>query len=87
MSGTGVPAGYPGDTACSTVTWLTESIDRAIRRSLHCEDTTKVIENLIQRSKVPQYVVDLHNHSHWAVFHPDLHSGNIIVDGDWNIKG
>jgi hypothetical protein len=48
-----------------------------------------VVDNLIQRSMVAQYVVPEHNTSYWVANHPDIHNGNIIVDmdKDWKITG
>ncbi|RDL30699.1 uncharacterized protein BP5553_10044 [Venustampulla echinocandica] len=83
----GVPDGTPKNTPVSTVVWLTESIDRALRRHLRQKKTSIVIDNLIQRSMVAQYVVPEHNTSYWAAIHPDLHSTNIIADKDWKITG
>ncbi|KAI9669571.1 MAG: hypothetical protein M1817_004614 [Caeruleum heppii] len=83
----GVPDGTPENMPVSTSVWLTESINRPLRRHLRQNKTSMVVANLIQRSMVPSYVVPEHNTSHWAVLHPDLHSANLIVDKDWNITG
>ncbi|KAK2765227.1 hypothetical protein FQN54_008926 [Arachnomyces sp. PD_36] len=83
----GAPAGTPENTPVSTTIWLTESIDRPIRRNLRQKKTPMVIDNLIQRSMVSQYVMPEHENSYWAAIHPDLHSDNIVVDDEWNIIG
>ncbi|KAI9841307.1 MAG: hypothetical protein M1837_000793 [Sclerophora amabilis] len=83
----GVPDGAPKTTPVSTTAWLTESIDRPLRRHLRQKKVSLVVDNLIQRSMVASYVVPEHNTSHWTVIHPDMHSANLIVDKDWTITG
>ncbi|KAB8210286.1 hypothetical protein BDV34DRAFT_220878 [Aspergillus parasiticus] len=63
----GVPDGTPKGTQVSTSVWLTESVDRGIRRTLHRHDYSTTIDYLIQRSMIPQYVVPEHEHSPWVI--------------------
>ncbi|KAE8306820.1 hypothetical protein BDV41DRAFT_582972 [Aspergillus transmontanensis] len=83
----GVPDGTSKGTQVSTSVWLTESVDRGIRRTLHRHDYSTAINYLIQRSMIPQYVVPEHEHSPWVFVHVDLHNDNIIIDEEYNIKG
>jgi hypothetical protein len=83
----GVSNGTSKQTRVSTTVWLTESVDRALRRNLCQNKVDLVIDYLIQRSLIPRYVVAEHDHNPWAVTHPDLHHSNIIVDEHFNIKG
>ncbi|RAQ68036.1 hypothetical protein COH20_011740 [Aspergillus flavus] len=83
----GVPDGTPKRTQVSTSVWLTESVDRDIRRTLRRHDYSTAIDYLIQRSMIPQYVVPEHQNSPWVFVHVDLHNDNIIIDEEYNIKG
>ncbi|KAE8331516.1 hypothetical protein BDV39DRAFT_201166 [Aspergillus sergii] len=83
----GVPDGTPKGTQVSTSVWLTESVDRGIRRTLHRHDYSTAIDYLIQRSMIPRYVVPEHENSPWVFVHVDLHNDNIIIDEEYNIKG
>lgn len=68
--------------------WLTESVDRAIRRSLgNTDDIDVTIDYLIQRAMVPEMVVKEFDHAPWVLVHDYLHSGNLIVDDDLHIIG
>ena len=71
----------------STGVWLTESIDRALRRSFQAADLDTIIANLVKRSLVSDMVVADHNNAPWVLTHIDLPGGNIMVDKEFNIKG
>ena len=73
--------------AVCTTSWLTESVDRALLRNLRGGDLTMVIDYLIQRSVIPQFVVQRYDNAPWVLMHCDLHSGNLIVDEDLKLKG
>ncbi|KAF7627464.1 hypothetical protein AFLA_002845 [Aspergillus flavus NRRL3357] len=83
----GVPHGTPNGTQVSTSVWLTECVDRGIRRTLRRHDYSTAIDYLIQRSMIPLYVVPEHQNSPWVFVHVDLHNDNIIIDEEYNIKG
>ncbi|RAQ48708.1 hypothetical protein AFGD_010750 [Aspergillus flavus] len=83
----GVPDETPNGTQVSTSVWLTESVDRDIRRTLRRHNYSTAIDYLIQRSMIPQYVVPEHQNSPWVFVHVDLHNDNIIIDEEYNIKG
>lgn len=83
----GVPDGTPKHTPVTTTTWLTESVDRGLRRCFRRNVCGSAIDYLIQRSMVPRYVVPEYDNSPWVVLHGDLHSGNIIVDENFNLRG
>ncbi|KNG82932.1 hypothetical protein ANOM_007954 [Aspergillus nomiae NRRL 13137] len=83
----GVPDGTPKGTQVSTSVWLTESVDRGIRRTLRRQDYSTAIDYLIQRSMIPRYVVAQHENCPWVFVHVDLHNDNIIIDEEYNIKG
>ena len=36
---------------------------------------------------IPDMIVQEYNHSRWVFSHMDLHSGNIIVDDNFQFKG
>jgi aminoglycoside phosphotransferase (APT) family kinase protein len=82
-----VPDGTPKDTAVTASRWLTESVDRALRRSFRRNLCDLAIDYLIQRSMVSRYVVPEYNDSPWVVVHGDLHNDNIIIDDEFNIQG
>lgn len=83
----GVPNGTPKGTPVTTTTWLTESVDRGLRRSVRQNKSGDAIDYLIQRSMVPKHIVPEYDDSPWVVVHGDLHNGNIIVDEEFNIRG
>jgi aminoglycoside phosphotransferase (APT) family kinase protein len=83
----GVPSGTARNTPVTTTVWLTESVDRGLRRSLRQKKTSDAIDYLIQRSMIPRYIASEHENSPWVVVHGDLHNGNIIVDDDLNLCG
>lgn len=83
----GVPDGTPCDTGVSTTVWLTESVDRGIRRSLRQRNCSNTIDYLIQRSMISKHVVGKLENSPWVVIHPDLYQGNIIADSEDKISG
>ena len=87
LTRTGVPDGTLRYTSVSTTIWLTESIDRALRCNLRQSKTELVIDYLIERSMIRQYVVKEYEHSPWVMVHPDLHHANIIIDDEFNILG
>lgn len=82
-----MPDGTPKGTQVSTSVWLTESVDRGIRRTLRRQDYSTAIDYLIQRSMIPRYVVAQHENCPWVFVHVDLHNDNIIIDEEYNIKG
>lgn len=87
LTSLGLPDGVQNGTQISTSTWLTESVDRGLRRSLHRKDYSMVVDYLIQRSMVPKHVDTAHENSPWVFIHGDLHNGNIMIDQDFNITG
>ncbi|KAI9821475.1 MAG: hypothetical protein M1832_003322 [Thelocarpon impressellum] len=83
----GVPEGTPKGIPVSTTAWLTESVDRGLRRALRQQNSALAVDYLMQRAMIPRYVVAEHDTSPWAVMHGDLHGGNIIVNEDSSIRG
>ena len=78
----------PGEPISTTFQWLTESVDRALLRNLKSGgDSDVVIEYLIQRGMVGQFVLEEYNNAPWVLMHCDLHGGNLIVDNDLKLKG
>ncbi len=76
------------DKGVSTTTWLTECVDRALVRNINDgSDVFLIIDHLIQRSIIPEFVVSQYDNAPWVLMHGDLHSGNLIVDEDLNLKG
>ncbi len=67
--------------------WLTESVDRALRRNLRQQNLDLVINYLIQRAMIPRYVVTEVDQDPWVLHHPDLHAANFIIDDDYNVLG
>jgi hypothetical protein len=87
MSAPGIPRGTAETPPSSAAAWLTEMVDRGIRRSLREGKTSRVIQRLIQQSMVSDLVVTMFNHSPWVSLHPDLQAANIIINKEWDIVG
>ena len=83
----GVPHGMLVGKSVTTTAWLTESVDRCLRRYLRCGKYSAAIDYLIQRSMISHYVVAEFEESPWVVVHGDLHNGNILVDKDYDVCG
>jgi hypothetical protein len=82
-----VPSGTRKHAAVTTTVWLTESIDRALRRNLRQRKVELIVDYLISRSMVHLYVVPDYDTETWNICHPDLHSCNIIINEDFKING
>ena len=82
-----MPDGTPRGQPVTTTVWLTESVDRGLRRTFRGDKRSDPIDYLIQRSMIPRYVVPEYENKPWVFVHGDLHNGNIIVDEEFNICG
>lgn len=83
----GVRKDIPHDSPVNATEWLTESIDRGIRRSLKKRRYSDVIDYLIQRAMVPAFVEPECDNAPWVFMHGNLRYDNILVDENYNIQG
>ncbi|KAJ5799569.1 uncharacterized protein N7518_001637 [Penicillium psychrosexuale] len=73
---------------CLYSDWLTESLDRGIRRTLN--GTAKwgnAIDYLIMRSMIPGYAVQFDQYTGIGFAHGDLHAYNIMKNDDFRLTG
>lgn len=85
----GIPEGTPRGRRVSASRWVTESVDRVLRRAFdgHNLHGANIVDYLLQRSLVPLYIVDEYDNAPWVLMHCDMHHNNIITDDGFNLKG
>lgn len=64
-------------------------MDRVLRRAFngHNLQGEDVIDYLLQRSLLSQYIVENYDDSPWVFMHCDLHNNNLIIDNEFNLQG
>lgn len=68
--------------------WLTESLDRALRRTL--SGTARwgnAVDYLIMRSMIPDYADEFDGYSGFGFTHGDLNAHNIMRNDDFDLTG
>lgn len=87
-----VPVPIPSDVAqersCSYSVWLTQSLDRGLRRTLN--GTARwgdAIDYLIMRSMIPGYGAELDKYTGIGFAHGDLNAYNIMKNDDFHLTG
>lgn len=69
-------------------TWLTESLDRGVRRTLSGEARWgDPIDYLIMRSMIPAYASEFDHYTEVGVAHGDLNARNIMRSDDFHLTG
>ena len=83
------PSRYTAGHPCFGDEVGTESVDRVLRRAFNGHDLKgeSVIDYLVQRTLVPQFIVDEYDNSAWVFMHCDLHNNNLIIDDEFNLQG
>lgn len=69
-------------------TWLTQSLDRGVRRTL--AGTARwgdAMNYLIMRSMIPKYAAEVDRYSDFGFAHGDLNANNILRSGDFHLTG
>ena len=68
--------------------WLTESLDRGLRRNLaRTARWGDPINYLIMRSMIPSYSAGLDEYTDIGFAHGDLNAHNIMIDNDFQLMG
>ncbi|KAJ5109392.1 hypothetical protein N7456_006067 [Penicillium angulare] len=83
-----VPPDFATEKSRPYSVWLTESLDRGLRRTL--SGTARwgnAIDYLIMRSMIPDYAADLDKYSGFGFTHGDLHAHNIMRSDDFHLTG
>ncbi|KAE8401048.1 hypothetical protein BDV37DRAFT_273937 [Aspergillus pseudonomiae] len=82
------PPGFMPESKPRYSAWLTESLDRGLRRTL--TGTARwgdAIDYLIMRSMIPGYAGDYDKYTDVGFAHGDLNAYNIIKDNDFHLTG
>ncbi|RAQ70178.1 hypothetical protein COH20_001125 [Aspergillus flavus] len=85
---TAVPPDFMPEQKPRYSAWLTESLDRGLRRTL--TGTARwgdAIDYLIMRSMIPKYAGDYDKYTDVGFVHGDLKAYNIIKDDDFHLTG
>ncbi|KAJ0423338.1 hypothetical protein BJY00DRAFT_279031 [Aspergillus carlsbadensis] len=85
---TPVPSALAQEKSCSYSTWLTESLDRGLRRTLN--GTARwgdAINYLIMRSMIPDYAAEYDELSGVGFTHGDLNAHNIMTSDEFHLTG
>ncbi|KAJ6019504.1 hypothetical protein N7522_001571 [Penicillium canescens] len=85
---TAVPSALAPEQNCLYSVWLTQSLDRGLRRTL--TGTAKwgnATDYLIMRSMVPKYAAEFDKYIGVGFTHGDLNAHNVMINDDFNLTG
>ncbi|CAG8887489.1 unnamed protein product, partial [Penicillium egyptiacum] len=83
-----VPPDFAPEKNRSYSVWLTESLDRGLRRTL--TGTARwgnAVDYLIMRSMIPDYAAEFDSYSDFGFTHGDLNAHNIMKSDDFHLTG
>lgn len=85
---TSVPPSLAREKSCLYSVWLTESLDRGLRRTL--SGTARwgnAVDYLIMRSMIPIYAAEFDKHADLGFTHGDLNAHNIMKNDEFHLTG
>ncbi|KAF4211368.1 hypothetical protein CNMCM8980_004357 [Aspergillus fumigatiaffinis] len=85
---TPIPSGLAQEKSCLYSTWLTESLDRGLRRTLRgTARWGNAINYLIMRSMIPDYAAEYDKYTGIGFTHGDLNAHNIMKSDEFHLTG
>lgn len=85
---TPIPSGLAQEKSCLYSSWLTESLDRGLRRTLRgTARWGNAINYLIMRSMIPDYAAEYDKYADIGFTHGDLNAYNIMKSDEFHLTG